>query len=94
MSMSTLQRRRYVMQILAGREHVECHYCGQRLSHCLQLTYPRMTLDHVQPLSLGGARGLSNIVPACWRCNQARSNTNYYVFVNRIMRRLVRWARP
>jgi 5-methylcytosine-specific restriction endonuclease McrA len=88
------RRHRFVRMILCGRPCVQCHYCGAWLGGYHQIVYPRMTLDHVVPLSVGGALGLRNIVPACLRCNRFRSNTPYGVFINAIMRGLVRWARP
>lgn len=39
-----------------------CCYCGERASH----------LDHVHPLSKGGADAEHNVVPACVRCNLAK----------------------
>lgn len=37
-----------------------CFYCGER---------KRLTVDHVLPLSQGGAHSVGNIVPACMSCN-------------------------
>ena len=38
-----------------------CVYCGRQMH--------RLTMDHITPLSKGGAHTLSNIVPACASCN-------------------------
>ena len=38
-----------------------CFYCSK--------VAPRLTKDHVIPISLGGSNGIDNIVPACWACN-------------------------
>ena len=39
-----------------------CHYCGAP---------PPSQAHHVHPVLLGGANDLSNIMPACSRCNIA-----------------------
>jgi 5-methylcytosine-specific restriction endonuclease McrA len=45
-----------------------CHYCG-----CVA----RLTIDHKQPLALGGSHTEANIVPACRSCN-SRKNVKPY----------------
>jgi 5-methylcytosine-specific restriction endonuclease McrA len=53
---------------LAGRVAVfgdACAYCGGEWSH----------LDHVKPVALGGAHCLSNLRPACARCNHRKGST-------------------
>lgn len=40
-----------------------CAYCGERKP---------LTMDHVKPLSRGGAHVASNIVPACRPCNSKK----------------------
>jgi 5-methylcytosine-specific restriction endonuclease McrA len=40
-----------------------CAYCGQ----C-----GKLTMDHVTPISKGGDHTLSNVVPACSRCNSSK----------------------
>ena len=42
----------------------KCWMCGGAFDH----------IDHVKPLSRGGAHTLSNLRPACAPCNQAKSN--------------------
>lgn len=42
----------------------KCWMCGGEFHH----------IDHVKPLSGGGAHTLSNLRPACAPCNQAKSN--------------------
>ena len=37
-----------------------CAYCGQEGD---------MQIEHVEPISEGGAHDIGNIVPACWPCN-------------------------
>lgn len=43
---------------------------GGRCAYCARLT--KLTMDHVDPLSKGGAHDLSNIVPACKSCNSGK----------------------
>jgi len=43
-----------------------CAYCG---------TGGDMQIEHVEPISSGGAHDIGNIVPACWPCN-ANKRTN------------------
>jgi 5-methylcytosine-specific restriction endonuclease McrA len=38
-----------------------CYYCGEQKEN--------LTMDHVMPLSKGGAHDIINIVPACLSCN-------------------------
>ena len=46
-----------------------CWYCGEDLSG------GRMTIDHVQPRSRGGARKcITNLVPACAACNEDKAD--------------------
>lgn len=51
------------MLALAGGR---CAYCGERGGK------GGLTVDHVEPLSLGGPDTPANMLPACWRCNQAK----------------------
>lgn len=47
-----------------------CAYCGRKLK--------RLQQDHFVPLAKGGAYTANNIVPACARCNQAKSDTEFF----------------
>jgi 5-methylcytosine-specific restriction endonuclease McrA len=40
-----------------------CAYCG---------TGGDMQIEHVEPISKGGAHDIGNIVPACWPCNASK----------------------
>ena len=40
-----------------------CAYCGSD---------DRMEIEHVRPISKGGAHDISNIVPACQKCNASK----------------------
>lgn len=54
------------VQWRAIKEHSKhrCVYCHRKLK--------RLTMDHILPLSKGGAHTLSNIVPACRSCNSKK----------------------
>ncbi|MFD0276205.1 HNH endonuclease [Kitasatospora sp. NPDC127111] len=51
-----------------------CFYCDGPLTV--------MELDHVIPLSRGGADATSNLVPACSPCNGTKSNQPASLFVH------------
>lgn len=59
--------------ILGVRQGWRCHWCGRALQQAVPETHPdRATLDHLTPVSQGGATDLANLVLACFRCNQRR----------------------
>jgi 5-methylcytosine-specific restriction endonuclease McrA len=43
-----------------------CAYCGQEGD---------MQIEHVEPISKGGAHDIGNIVPACWPCNGSKGTS-------------------
>ena len=45
-----------------------CAYCGCKLQ------YEKMQIDHIQPLSNGGADELKNMLPACRSCNHRKNS--------------------
>ena len=53
---------------LFARDNYQCLYCGRH--------FPRFSLsrDHVHPVSRGGKDRWENVVAACKRCNQRKSN--------------------
>ena len=53
--------------ILAKHQH-RCAYCGATADS----VGSRLEMDHMIPLSLGGAHDKTNIVPACRRCNASK----------------------
>jgi 5-methylcytosine-specific restriction endonuclease McrA len=52
----------YSRTAIMARWNYACAYCGAHATH----------LDHVHPLSKGGADAEHNIVPACQRCNLSK----------------------
>jgi len=51
-----------------ARDEYRCQYCYQRF------TERELTLDHVKPVVRGGKKTWENIVAACMRCNQKKSD--------------------
>lgn len=52
---------------LKGGKH-QCGYCGN-------FCYDRkMTMDHIYPQDMGGPTITNNLLPACGKCNQQKSN--------------------
>lgn len=76
-SMSTKQRKSRRARILCGRQYVECHYCGSRL------TMHEMTLDHVKAQAKGGTNAISNFVPSCRACNRMKGDMGYQEFLSK-----------
>ncbi len=52
---------------LFQRDGGMCLYCGEHFSR------PRLSRDHVRPLSLGGQDDWNNVVTACVRCNNHKA---------------------
>lgn len=48
--------------------HPYCQWCN------LPLTFEIATADHIVPESKGGSHSWSNLLLACWECNQRRAN--------------------
>ncbi len=53
----------------------KCAYCRQSAP---------LTQDHVVPLSKGGTHTLSNILPACRRCNQRKGTKSVALFLSQL----------
>lgn len=51
---------------------IKAHY-GHRCVYCGR-TMARLTMDHIVPLSQGGAHTLQNVVPACQSCNSRKND--------------------
>lgn len=59
-------------QILDVKKYYKCHYC----EGC-NFTEEEITKDHKDPISKGGTDSVSNIVPACLKCNRDKADTPY-----------------
>jgi len=63
-----IAKRNVVRRVLFCRDNWRCAYCGREGG-------PRdLTMDHVKPLSRGGAHSWDNVVSACRRCNHRKGN--------------------
>jgi hypothetical protein len=50
-----------------------CYLCGRQVSNALPFTHPlKANIDHVVPVSKGGAHTLGNVRVACRSCNSAK----------------------
>lgn len=58
--------RRRLRQRVYWRDNGICAYCGKLVK------YDDSTLDHVQPLVLGGSHSIHNTVLACQPCNREK----------------------
>lgn len=59
---------RFSKQNIFLRDNFVCQYCG------IDVNRKTATLDHVQPISLGGKSIWENCVTACGRCNAQKGN--------------------
>ena len=53
---------------LFARDNFSCMYCGRKHERDM------LTRDHILPMSRGGTDDWENVVAACRRCNQFKSN--------------------
>ena len=51
------------------RDAFRCRYCGKGPTDGVDIE-----IDHVQPVSKGGQDEIANLVTACWKCNNGKSN--------------------
>lgn len=65
-------------------KHAAMRDCGRRCVYCAaELEFDFATLDHVHPLSHGGAHNPGNLVLACGRCNRLKGDLLPAEFFNR-----------
>ena len=60
---SSAEYKRNRKAILEGSNNT-CHYCNGYAN----------TADHIVPVSHGGGHDISNLLPACGRCNSSRQD--------------------
>ena len=58
------------LKTLLLSQNNKCNYCGVEISHALG----NIQLDHIHPLSKGGAHSISNVQWLCAKCNGTKSN--------------------
>jgi len=61
-------------KLLFQKTDGRCHYCGKELK--------RWTIDHLEPVSMGGIHDLYNLVPACRSCNSQKGDMNEVEFIS------------
>lgn len=59
---------------LTAKQNGKCHYCQCQMTECDGVTPTSVTLDHVIPLAQGGDNHRSNMVAACFSCNQDKAD--------------------
>jgi 5-methylcytosine-specific restriction endonuclease McrA len=69
------QRRK---QSLLKSQGKACFYCGKSID------YKSATLDHIVPYALGKDNSLGNLVLACKSCNQSKSKTPVFRYLDKI----------
>lgn len=57
---------------VVGEYGGRCAYCGRAV---------RLSMDHVEPLSKGGAHDISNAAPACSSCNSSKNDRQLVVWL-------------
>jgi HNH endonuclease len=57
-----------VQQKIWAADNFQCVYCGAKMGDTM------LTVDHVEPLELGGKNDSSNFVSACRSCNKKKGN--------------------
>jgi len=71
----TTPANRIAHEQLAERDGLNCYLCNEAIDMALPRTSKMgATIDHVVPLSRGGADELDNLKLAHWTCNLAKSN--------------------
>lgn len=67
-SIRKFQALRFSKENIFFRDNYTCSYCGKKFPKS------QLTLDHVIPFSRGGKKTWDNIVTACTRCNNEKSD--------------------
>lgn len=60
---SSAEYKRNRLAILEGSNYT-CHYCNGQAN----------TADHIIPVSHGGGHEITNLLPACTKCNSSRQD--------------------
>ncbi len=80
-------RKWFMREHLRLHGELRCFYCNKgNLKKQSDFTEELATLDHVKPLSKGGERfHSSNLVVACFSCNNRKKDKNVEEFLNPIV---------
>ena len=71
-----------IRKMIFNRDLGLCHYCGRKVKW--RKTF---TVDHKNPISLGGTDSMENMVCCCRKCNTKKSNLPYATFLTIIQKR-------
>ena len=55
-------------QIMCLENDNKCNHCGMKGD------YKSLSIDHINPVSLGGGNEIGNLQPLCLKCNQKKGN--------------------
>jgi 5-methylcytosine-specific restriction endonuclease McrA len=67
-----------MLQRIIDRDGINCHYCGMELSFDMSDSIMQYrTVDHIQPLAMGGSNHIDNLVLACKSCNSKKHTKHY-----------------
>jgi 5-methylcytosine-specific restriction endonuclease McrA len=69
-----IERERVTIEYLLQRDHSRCGICGQKISAKYEWPHRRSaSIDHIVPVSKGGAHVKANLRPAHLECNQDKA---------------------
>ena len=72
------------------KEHIHSDLLDGRCCYCdVKIDLKKSTIEHLQPLSLGGRNVLPNKMIACGKCNSKRSNKMNTPLFNKLMEKLI-----
>ena len=72
--------RNIVLDLLTGKFGCVCWYCG------INLGSKEIHIDHIDPLSKGGADTIHNLALSCVSCNRAKWDLSFAEFVRWVNR--------
>jgi len=72
-------KRKWAYRALLERDGPWCRYCGVLMEDGVPKR--RMTIDHILARVKGGTSRLSNLLLACYACNQAKGDDSYWDYM-------------
>ena len=67
-----MSRTKWARKVLIAKHAGRCYLCGEAVEIGDETSPRYATLDHVVPLSKGGADSIANLALACLECNQRK----------------------
>lgn len=65
-----------VREAVIKRDGLQCAYCGKNRQ------IKNLSLDHITPVKSGGTNDPSNLVMACYKCNEKKAHMSAVEYVN------------